>query len=147
MMIKRRVFKQFSNPSPVFAKLAKTCQITQYKFNMSKILLSNVNKMEIHDKIKFFRLSKNLTQAYLADQLSIDTGNYSRLERGETKISIDRITKIAEILEIELSLLLSDSELENQPKNLHEIMTEILIEIRDINQKLEPNKSRTSNGE
>jgi transcriptional regulator with XRE-family HTH domain len=103
--------------------------------------------MEIHDKIKFFRLSKNLTQAYLADQLSIDTGNYSRLERGETKISIDRITKIAEILEIELSLLLGDSELENQPKNLHEIMTEILIEIRDINQKLEPNKSRTSNGE
>jgi transcriptional regulator with XRE-family HTH domain len=103
--------------------------------------------MEIHDKIKFFRLSKNLTQAYLADQLGIDTGNYSRLERGETKISIDRITKIAEILEIELSLLLSDSELANQPKNLHEIMTEILIEIRDINQKLEPNKIRTSNGE
>lgn len=114
---------------------------------MRKILLHNVKKLEIHDKIKFFRLSKNLTQVYVADLLGIDTGNYSRLERGETKISVDRITKIAKILEVELSLLLSDSEVENQTNNLQEIMTEILFEIRDMNKKLKPNKSRTSNGE
>lgn len=103
--------------------------------------------MELHEKIKFFRLSKNLTQTYLADQLGIDTGNYSRLERGETKISIERLSKIAEVLEVDLSLFLSDREPENQSKNLHEIMTEILVEIRDINKKMNIIKSRTLNGE
>lgn len=103
--------------------------------------------MELHEKIKFFRLSKNLTQAYLADELEIDTGNYSRLERGETKISIERLTKIAQILEVELSFLLGDSDIENQPKNLQDIMTEILVEIRVINKKMDNLKSRTSNGE
>lgn len=114
---------------------------------MRKILLSNVKNMELHDKIKFLRLSKNLTQTYLADQLGIDTGNYSRLERGETKISIERLAKIAELLEVEMNMLLNDTETENQPKNLQEIMTEILLEIRDINKKMNSLKSRTSNGE
>jgi len=103
--------------------------------------------MDLHDKIKFFRLSKNLTQTYLADQLSIDTGNYSRLERGETKISIDRLTKIAEILGTDLNVFLGNSDLDPVSKNLQEIMSEILIEIRDINKKIEIIKSRTSNGE
>ena len=103
--------------------------------------------MELHDKIKFFRLSKNLTQTYLADQLGIDTGNYSRLERGETKISIERLTKIAEVLEVDMNMLLNDTTNENQSKSLQEIMAEILLEIKDINKKINKIKSRTSNGE
>jgi transcriptional regulator with XRE-family HTH domain len=110
---------------------------------MRKILLSNVKKMAPHERIKFFRLSKNLTQTYLADQLGIDTGNYSRLERGETKISVERLSKIAEILETDLNVFLEQQETDNQPNKLQEVMMEILIEIRDINKKMENLKSRT----
>ena len=103
---------------------------------MRKILLSNVKKMELHEKIKFFRLSKNLTQTYLAEQLGIDTGNYSRLERGETKVTLERLSKIAEILETDLNVFLSENELERPSKHLNEILTEILVEIKEINKKL-----------
>ncbi len=49
--------------------------------------------MDLHDKIKVIRLSKNYTQNFLADELDIDVTNYSRLERGESSISVDRLRK------------------------------------------------------
>ncbi len=102
--------------------------------------------MKLHDKIKFFRLSKNLTQSYVADCLEIDTGNYSRLERGETKISIERLKKIAEILDVELNTLMNNETVSESNNSMQHLIKEILHEIKAINQKL-GNKSRTSNGE
>lgn len=118
------------------AKNANIHRNPQQESHMRKILLSNVKKMELHEKIKFFRLSKNLTQTYLAEQLGIDTGNYSRLERGETKVTLERLSKIAEILETDLNVFLSENELERPSKHLNEILTEILVEIKEINKKL-----------
>jgi transcriptional regulator with XRE-family HTH domain len=120
----------------LLAKNAKAYQITQYILNVSKILLSNVKKMELHDRIKFLRLSKNLTQSYLAEQLNIDTGNYSRLERGETKISIERLGKIAQLLDVDLNFLISKTEPIDDSQNLQNLMLEILSEIKEINKKL-----------
>ena len=104
---------------------------------MTEILLSNLKKMELHDRIKFFRLSKNLTQTYVAEQLDIDTGNYSRLERGETKISIERLIKITEIMEIDINLLLGKSLVPDEKcQETTEVLNDILIEIRKIYDKL-----------
>lgn len=51
-------------------------------------------------KIKGIRELKNLTQEYMAEQLDISQAAYSKLEKGTTKISQDKLNKIAEVLEV-----------------------------------------------
>ncbi len=96
--------------------------------------------MEVHDKIKFLRLSKNLTQGYLADQLNMEVANYSRLERGDTSISLNRLEKVAEILEISV-VRFFDNHHEDVDKNelesLQHQIAGILNELKQINHKLD----------
>lgn len=94
--------------------------------------------MELHNKIRFLRLSKNFTQNYMADELGIDVANYGRLERGETGISVERLKKIAEILRVSTSFLMdekSNEGIEENQKN-SDILKEILKEIKTIRTKL-----------
>lgn len=91
--------------------------------------------MNLHDKIKVIRLSKNYTQNFLADELGIDVTNYSRLERGEASVSVERLQKIAKILGVSTSFLLDDVEEGNE--NSNEILKEILSEIRIIRKQIE----------
>jgi transcriptional regulator with XRE-family HTH domain len=111
-----------------------------FKKKFHNIVLSNINQMELHNKIKFFRLSKNLTQAYLADELQIDVANYSRLERGETSISIERLEKIAQLLEVNLNeLLTKEYEEAIDELSLEKYLKDILQELKSINQKINMN--------
>jgi transcriptional regulator with XRE-family HTH domain len=54
----------------------------------------------IGEKIRIRRLTKNYSQEYMAFMLEISQAAYSNLEREETKLTIDRIYEIAEILEM-----------------------------------------------
>ncbi|MDY3520051.1 helix-turn-helix domain-containing protein [Riemerella anatipestifer] len=51
-------------------------------------------------KIKNIRELKNLTQEYMAERLDISQAAYSKLEKGNTKISEEKLNKIAEILDV-----------------------------------------------
>lgn len=51
-------------------------------------------------KIKSIRELKNLTQEYMAERLDISQAAYSKLEKGNIKISEDKLNKIAEILDV-----------------------------------------------
>ena len=54
----------------------------------------------IGNKIKNIRELKNFTQEYMAEKLDISQAAYSKMEKGDTKISPDKLNKIAEILEV-----------------------------------------------
>ena len=54
----------------------------------------------IGNKIKNIRELKNLTQEYLAEKLYISQAAYSKMEKGDNKISQNKLNKIAEILEV-----------------------------------------------
>ena len=101
-----------------------------------EVVLSNINQMELYNKIKFIRLSKNLTQGYIADELGIDVANYSRLERGETSITIDRLQKIADLLEVEITELILNKDTSSDNPQLESYLKEILVELKNINSKL-----------
>ena len=58
-------------------------------------------------KIRFLREKKKLRHEDMADRLEISTSAYSRLENGETKIDVERLKKIADILEVPVEELLS----------------------------------------
>jgi transcriptional regulator with XRE-family HTH domain len=92
--------------------------------------------MKLNDRIKILRLAKNITQEYMAEQLCIDTANYGRLERGKTKIDIDRLKKIATLLNIEISELLKEPLDQNYKTSIEIYLENILTELKSINNKL-----------
>ncbi len=65
--------------------------------------------MKIYEKIRTIRISKGYTQEYIAGKLNIDAVNYGRIERGQAKLPIERLMKIAEILEFDIKDLFSDN--------------------------------------
>lgn len=62
---------------------------------------------KIGQKIKRIREYKNLTQKYLADELGMTQGAYSKIEMGESDISVTRLEKIAKLFDMKLEELLT----------------------------------------
>lgn len=52
-------------------------------------------------KIKQIRELKNYTQEYVAQQLGLSTRAYSKIETGETQLTINRLNEISAILEVQ----------------------------------------------
>ncbi len=57
-------------------------------------------------KIKQIRELKNFTQEYVAQKLGLSTRAYSKIETGETQLTINRLNEISKVLEIEPMQLL-----------------------------------------
>lgn len=51
-------------------------------------------------KIKQIRELKNITQEFMATQMGLSTRAYSKIETGETQLTINRLNEIGEILEV-----------------------------------------------
>lgn len=60
--------------------------------------------------IAYYRNAKNLSQYQLSDKLNIDASHMSKIERAAVGISLDRLYRIADILEVEPYLLLKPKE-------------------------------------
>lgn len=56
--------------------------------------------------IKEIRKQKGYSHEYLAHELDISQAAYSKLEKNDTKLTIERLYKIAMILEVDISELL-----------------------------------------
>lgn len=61
-------------------------------------------------KLRLIREFRNYSQEYIASKLGITQNSYSRIENNLTKISAERLKQLAEILNIPLTELLSDTE-------------------------------------
>jgi transcriptional regulator with XRE-family HTH domain len=64
-------------------------------------------KMNIGNNIKQIRELKKYSQEYVAQELGISQSSYARIENGTVIPRIDRLQRIAEILEIDVSFLLN----------------------------------------
>lgn len=62
----------------------------------------------IRQKIRDIREDKNLTQADMAEKLSMSVTGYAKLERGECQISLSRLQHIASVLEIDIVELMAE---------------------------------------
>ena len=90
-------------------------------------------------RIKKLREHRNYTQQYMADKLDISQNAYSKIENGATKLTVDRLGEIAELLDVPVESILSGEKqilkVENNTiekfygyiENLHEENKEILI--------------------
>lgn len=63
--------------------------------------------MSIHNKIKSIRKTQQWSQEEMAEKMGISQSSYAKIERGETKLHIDKLVQIAEIFKMEINELLS----------------------------------------
>lgn len=66
--------------------------------------------MSVVSKIKRYREARNFTQSYMAEQLDISQNTYSKLESGTIKLTVDRLTQISNILNVQVEDILSSSD-------------------------------------
>ncbi|WP_262887322.1 helix-turn-helix domain-containing protein [Mucilaginibacter agri] len=59
------------------------------------------NRQAVADHIRKCREDKGLTQFYMAYKLQISQNCYSKMELGYSKISLERLFQISEVLEID----------------------------------------------
>jgi transcriptional regulator with XRE-family HTH domain len=62
---------------------------------------------EAIENIKRFRELKNITREDLADKLEMSLSGYSKLERGEVELTLTKLYRISEILEVSVSQILN----------------------------------------
>ena len=53
-------------------------------------------------RIKALRIAKNLTQEQVADQIGVSRQKYARVESGTNSITLDILSKVAEILDVKI---------------------------------------------
>lgn len=70
--------------------------------------------MKINEKIRHLRESRQWTQEEMATKLSMSTQGYAKIERGDTRLNLDRLGKITEVLGIDITELLSYGEAQLQ---------------------------------
>ncbi|SEM55482.1 Helix-turn-helix [bacterium A37T11] len=84
---------------------------------------------DILSQIRQIRKQKKISQADLAERLHIALKTYQNIENGITRIDLERLSQIAEILEVPLSIILHDKhneqrhevpEVVNQEKKLYD---------------------------
>ena len=77
--------------------------------------------MQVHEKLKIMRLFKDLTQEEMAEKLGYSLNGYTKIERGETDVTIGKLEKIAEAIGIDLQKLLgmNDSNIVHIAGNCH----------------------------
>jgi len=66
--------------------------------------------MQIAEKLKLIRHAKKWSQEEIAHRLNMSPSAYGSIERGETKLSLERLEEIAKVLEIDVIQLLSSTE-------------------------------------
>lgn len=66
--------------------------------------------MKVNEKIRAFREMNDLTQEEMALKLALSTNGYANIERGETKLSFERLEQIANVLGVDVTELISYGE-------------------------------------
>lgn len=60
----------------------------------------------VGDAIKTYRELRKITREAMADMLDMSVSGYAKIERGETDLSITKLEKIAEILNVDITQIL-----------------------------------------
>ncbi|KOS64662.1 helix-turn-helix transcriptional regulator [Lysinibacillus agricola] len=62
----------------------------------------------IHENLKKLRIAKGVTQSRIAKQINVTPMTYSRIERGESELGVERLKVIAVLLGIEVAIFFND---------------------------------------
>ena len=77
-------------------------------------------KKLVGQRLQLLRLERNLTQEQMSEKLSLSTSAYCKIEYGETDLTLTRLNKIADILNmsaVELFTRIEGDTYNNYPKD------------------------------
>lgn len=66
--------------------------------------------MSTHDTIRAMREIHKLSQEDMAEKLNMSPSGYSKIERGETKLYLDKLQQIAQIFNVDIVELLNTTD-------------------------------------
>ncbi len=66
-----------------------------------------LDEKKIIGNIKKFRELKNLTRDQIATDLNMSLSGYSKLERGEVDITLSKLNRISQVLDVSISQILN----------------------------------------
>jgi transcriptional regulator with XRE-family HTH domain len=93
--------------------------------------------MNVIERIRLIRSQKQISQEYMASQLGLDTSSYHRLEKGICPLSVSRLERIAELLNVPLLELIQDpSENPKQGTDLESYIKHLEGEVRFLRSQL-----------
>jgi transcriptional regulator with XRE-family HTH domain len=96
----------------------------------------------IGPKIRRLREQKGYSQEFVASKLDITQASYARIESEEIKVSVDKLQKIAEVLEADISTFFDPARLSIQSQTNHDsshgngYIENIRFENQEVNKKL-----------
>lgn len=64
----------------------------------------------VSDRLKKIRLEKNVSQDFLAKKLGFTQKAYSKIENNETKLNVDILQRISEILKVPIEFFFNNSQ-------------------------------------
>jgi transcriptional regulator with XRE-family HTH domain len=68
----------------------------------------NIND-QVSGNLKKFRKELGWSQHYIATEMGMSQNNYSRIENGKSKITLDQLEQISKVMDIELMKILGRS--------------------------------------
>lgn len=89
-------------------------------------------KERIAEKIRLLRLSRNLSQQNIADELNITVAAYSNIERGVSDINLTRLEAIARILGTTPTELISDSSGDGEQTFMNTVNQQLLLMMKQL---------------
>lgn len=66
--------------------------------------------MDMHEKVRLMREMRQWTQEEMAEKMNMSLSGYAKVERGETKLHLDKLQQIAQIFDIDVVELISANE-------------------------------------
>jgi transcriptional regulator with XRE-family HTH domain len=94
---------------------------------------------KILDNIKAIRAIKGYSQEYVANKLGCDYSTYGKIENGKSSLTVNRLFRLAEILEVEVQQLLHDRDAKEKDNNNYitegatpKIIMEIPVKAEDL---------------
>jgi transcriptional regulator with XRE-family HTH domain len=61
---------------------------------------------KVSGNLKRFRKEKGWSQHYVAAELGMSQNNYSRIENGKSKITLDQLEQISKVMSVELKIII-----------------------------------------
>lgn len=87
--------------------------------------MNNLNFERIGEKLRTIRLSKNLTQEYIANAVDINTSHIINIENNRVKVSLSTLVQICNALDTTVDYVLSEEYNDSSSAIEQEILHEL----------------------
>tara|TARA_B100000745_G_scaffold299691_1_gene251114 strand:+ start:143 stop:532 length:390 start_codon:yes stop_codon:yes gene_type:complete len=95
-------------------------------------LIEYLDMSEFSERLKQLRMARNITQARLAELISVDPRVYNRWERGTATPQFDTVIKIADILQVSLDELAGRQPVSTEVKIHNHDLSKLYYQVDDL---------------